>query len=307
MMSRRLHSLAKKDIVDLAYSHIGGKFAGNHLHPAIITLHGVFGAKAHFKPLAKRLASDLKTDIYSVDLRNHGDSPMAKPYDYITLSKDIVHFIKTQVGAERPVQMIGFSLGGKVSLISTLSDECNIRGCVSIDIPPYETPVLDPILLENYDTILKIINGEDGYVIKKGETNWKHKVLNIFKANKCNWNEGLSRYFAAGFVMNPINHFVKDEFLEFKQPLKLMPDLLDELKAWPEKDAFGANGFNYQTQKPVLFCKALKSPFISSDYSLLYKQYPNCTVEEFNTSHNIAHEAADHFYESITSFFKRCE
>ncbi|CDO93352.1 unnamed protein product [Kluyveromyces dobzhanskii CBS 2104] len=181
MLYRRLHTLARKEVVDLAYSHTCAQSGANSVGPALITLHGLFGSKSHFKPLARSLASHLKADVYSVDLRNHGDSPMAKPYDYLTLSKDVIHFVKTQIGLERPIQMIGFSIGGKVALISALSNECNIRGCISIDIPPYRTPVFDSILVENYKTIVRILNGNDGLVIKKGETDWKKKCSKASK------------------------------------------------------------------------------------------------------------------------------
>lgn len=307
MFRRGLHTLATKEVVELAYSHSGGKPAKSHTLPAIIAIHGLLGAKAHFKPLTRMLASDLDTDIYSIDLRNHGDSPMARPYDYITHTKDVINFIRTKIGPERPVQMIGFSLGGKISLISALSDKVNVRSCTSIDIPPYETPELDDILTVNYETILKIINGENGYQIKKGEPNWQGKVMNLLRANKCNTNEGIVRYFAAGFVMNKVNKEKKDEFLDFKQPLNEMPDLLDQVKAWPTKEELEANGFKYQTQTPILFCKATESPFIKRDYSLLGRQFPNYTVEEFNTSHNIAHEAPEQFYKALLTFIKAHE
>lgn len=223
-------TLPFKNVVQLAYHHVGPKLLDN-MSPAIIDLHGVFGAKSHFKPLAKKLAADLEVDVYSLDLRNHGDSPMARPYDYITLSNDVVHFIESMLGPKRPVQLIGFSLGGKVGLATTLSKNCNVTSCVSIDIPPYYMAELDSFLLENYATILNILQGKEGYRILKGEPSWKTKVLDLFKAVPVNLNDGVVRYFAAGFLMNAANHESKDEFLEYKQPLLNMPDLLDCIKA----------------------------------------------------------------------------
>lgn len=48
-------------------------------------------------------------------------------------------------------------MGGKIALLTTLYKNINIRKCISIDLPPYETPELDPMILQNYDLIMRII------------------------------------------------------------------------------------------------------------------------------------------------------
>lgn len=296
--------LPVKSLVKLTHSHFAGKNV-NHNNPAIINMHGLFGSRMHFKQLNKNLAKEMETDVFVVDLRNHGSSPVAKPYDYLTMSEDIVHFVHNHIEKERPVHLMGFSLGGKIALLTALSSSLKSSSCISVDIPPYATPKLDDILLNNYSVIMKIVRGESGYIIKKNDPRWKEKVLKLFKSLDVNTNEGIALYFSRGFVMNPANDSTSDKLLEFALPLEKMPDLLEYVKAWPSEEELKQRSYNCSTETPTLFCKALKSHFILPDYSLLGRQYPNYEVVEFNTSHNVIAEATDEFYRTIVNFMKK--
>ncbi|GAV51045.1 hypothetical protein ZYGR_0AD02280 [Zygosaccharomyces rouxii] len=164
-MKRFLHhgKIPLNSIVDLAFHHQPPPNPVSHVvnsRPAIINIHGIFGSRRLFRPFSKPLANALNTDVYSVDLRNHGDSPIAQPFNYVSFTKDVIHFIKKHIGDKRPVQLIGFSLGAKVALLATLCSQINASKCIAIDAPPYETVAVDSVLVENYELITKIINQE---------------------------------------------------------------------------------------------------------------------------------------------------
>ena len=73
-------------------------------------------------------------------------------------------------------------MGGKIALLTTLYKNINIRKCISIDLPPYETPELDPMILQNYDLIMRIIRSD--VKILRGSPSWQKKFLSFSKV----WN-----------------------------------------------------------------------------------------------------------------------
>ncbi|POW09289.1 hypothetical protein PSHT_09207 [Puccinia striiformis] len=98
------------------------KSDSNRLSPIII-LHGLFGSKQNWRSLAKRLCQATQRIVYTLDLRNHGES-QATPgcTSYLDYSSDVKHFI-TMNGLKNVI-LIGHSMGGKVAM--TLALESSI-------------------------------------------------------------------------------------------------------------------------------------------------------------------------------------
>ena len=57
----------------------------------ILILHGLFGSKNNWRSISNKLAKQTNRVIYSVDLRNHGDSPHVDgaQSDIATMASDI--------------------------------------------------------------------------------------------------------------------------------------------------------------------------------------------------------------------------
>ncbi|CAR29546.1 ZYRO0G11264p [Zygosaccharomyces rouxii] len=314
-MKRFLHhgKIPLKSIVDLAFHHQPPPNPVSHVvnsRPAIINIHGIFGSRRLFRPFSKPLANALNTDVYSVDLRNHGDSPIAQPFNYVSFTKDVIHFIKKHIGDKRPVQLIGFSLGAKVALLATLCSQINASKCIAIDAPPYETVAVDSVLVENYELITKIINQE--IKIEKGSKNWKKKLLKLFQglpANATN-NGDPSLYFANGFYSVKRNAEPptagQDPYIEYSIPLEEFPNLIDEIIGWPDlqgKDNLEGL-FKLSTDSPALFMKAMHSLAISDDYSLLKKHFPRAVVKEIDSGHNMTVEKPEESLQCMIDFLK---
>ncbi|GAV55840.1 hypothetical protein ZYGR_0AZ00110 [Zygosaccharomyces rouxii] len=315
-MKQFLHQgkLPFKSVVDLAFHHQPApNSVANAVNsrPAVINLHGIFGSNKLFRSFNKPLAQALNTDVYALDLRNHGKSPFAQPFNYLTFTKDVIHFIKKHIGHERPVQLIGFSLGGKVALLATLCSEINVSKCITIDSPPYEIDTVDSVILQNYDLITKIITRE--IKIRKCSAGWKTKLLKMFQSLPANAeNKGdPSLYFANGFYSvkennKPPTADQKDPYLEYYLPLEEFPNLIPEILAWPDLSGNGNSEglFNSSTDSPALFMKALKSEAIKNDYELLKKSFPRAVVKEFDSGHNITVEKPQESLQCMIDFLK---
>ncbi|QLG73268.1 hypothetical protein HG535_0E03520 [Zygotorulaspora mrakii] len=318
MLLKRLlqsRALPRRPIVDLAYTIVKPATTDEKYlkrEPVLITLHGLFGTKSMFGTFSKTLSDNLGYTVCNVDLRDHGASPQAIPFDYVTLTKDLISFIKKRFGTQRQINIIGFSLGGRVALLSSLCNLVNINKCVSIDFPPYTIPRVDDVLTENFDSILKIISRE--IKITKGTKTWKKELLNLLNelpANKIDKGHP-ALYFANGFFLNSNNnlpfdkHLDKDPYIDFYLPLKQLPTILEDVKIWP--DLYGKDNsdhfFKTVTDRSVLFMRALQSPFFTDDSSLLYKHFPRAKLVSFDCGHNMAFEKPKETVEYIVNYLK---
>jgi len=102
----------------------------------IVILHGLFGAKRNWQSIARKLASQFT--VFTVDMRNHGDSPRHARMDYATLAADIGALLDT-LNLEG-VTLIGHSMGGKAAMTYALTDAARLSRLVIVDIAPRAYP-----------------------------------------------------------------------------------------------------------------------------------------------------------------------
>ncbi len=114
--------------VELAFQEAGEG------RPAVI-LHGLFGSKRSWTSIARQLAATHR--VFSVDLRNHGESPWAVQHDYPSLADDVASFVEEKVGGSAAV--IGHSMGGKAAMVLALTRPDLVERLVAVDIPPAES------------------------------------------------------------------------------------------------------------------------------------------------------------------------
>ncbi|SCU97018.1 LAME_0F18228g1_1 [Lachancea meyersii CBS 8951] len=303
-------SLPYKRVVDLAFK----KFKPTKLNPSspsnpvVVNLHGLFGSGRSFSAVGRRMAQDLNTEVYNLDLRNHGQSPLARPYNYLTLTEDVVNFLHHQFGGERPISIVGFSLGGRVGLLTTLSRRINIVKCISIDMPPYRVSSLSDVIMQNYSTMLKLCDRT--LRVEKGVKSWKDDILKVFRALPANTDPGVALYFAQGFLEVKKNEEPYDPatdvdpYVDYKLPLCEMTDLIDIVKDCPAIEMLEPGKFKRTTQASVLFMRGLQSPLFRDSFSALSDFYPNHSVVEFNTGHIIMNEAPEQCYKSCIEHLK---
>ena len=111
--------------LDLSYSKIGSG-------PAVIILHGLFGSASNWRSIANKLADEFT--VYTLDVRNHGDSPWADSMDYLDMADDVAHFV-AQHQIDSPT-IIGHSMGGKIAMTVALNHPEMLGKLVVADIAP---------------------------------------------------------------------------------------------------------------------------------------------------------------------------
>ena len=103
----------------------------------VIILHGLFGTSDNWQIIAKKMAETHQ--VFTVDLRNHGQTFHSDEFGYGLMAEDIEEFIDTH-SIEKPV-IIGHSMGGKVAMRSALLFPEKITSIISVDMAPKYYPV----------------------------------------------------------------------------------------------------------------------------------------------------------------------
>jgi pimeloyl-ACP methyl ester carboxylesterase len=83
----------------------------------LLFLHGLLGSHGNFNSTAKSQPLS-RYAIYSLDLRNHGESPHHENMTFAALAEDIVRFLDSQ--RLETASLVGHSLGGKVAMATAL-------------------------------------------------------------------------------------------------------------------------------------------------------------------------------------------
>ena len=98
----------------------------------LVMAHGLLGQGRNFGTLARGFAVD--RDVYSVDMRNHGDSPWDDGMDYPAMAEDLAGFIEDETGGRALV--FGHSMGGKAAMRLALDAPERVAALIVADIAP---------------------------------------------------------------------------------------------------------------------------------------------------------------------------
>ena len=110
----------------------------------LVVLHGFLGSSDNWRAMRKRFV--VKYKVFSVDQRNHGNSPHSSMMNYIVMTEDLREFLSEQ-GLSN-VCLLGHSMGGKVAMqFATESPEW-IDKLVIVDISPKAYPPSHQLLLD---------------------------------------------------------------------------------------------------------------------------------------------------------------
>lgn len=105
--------------------------------PPLVVLHGLFGISDNWNALARRWAESFT--VYTVDLRNHGQSPHSEEWNYSVMSDDVVELFGTE--KLHDVTLLGHSMGGKTAMRLALNYPMAIQKLIVADIAPRRYPL----------------------------------------------------------------------------------------------------------------------------------------------------------------------
>ncbi len=252
--------------VDLAFNAYG---AGR----PVVILHGLFGSKRNWSAIARHLAEAFQ--VFTVDLRNHGESPWDDRHDYPAMAADVASFIERQVGG--PATLIGHSMGGKVAMLLALTRADLVERLLVVDIPPARsrgTPI--------------------GYV---------HAMQRVPLAG-CARRSDVEAALAEAIVDPVVRGFLvtnivsRPEGLAWTANLDAIERQFDTILGWP--DAANAAPFF----GPTLFLRGNRSLFIKPEHEpVIHQLFPAATIESIiGAGHWVHAEQPAAFLEAVRRF-----
>uniref|UniRef100_A0A915AJE4 sn-1-specific diacylglycerol lipase ABHD11 n=2 Tax=Parascaris univalens TaxID=6257 RepID=A0A915AJE4_PARUN len=145
----RFASTSSSVVTKLAYDKYVDEYDyGPELTVPLVMVHGLFGHKENWRSLAKALQQRLGNTVFTLDLRNHGDSPWTESMSYEEMANDVKHFLDEVVPAETDgrhtrVHLLGHSMGGKTAMQVALAKGAEQR---------LESLIVEDIAPKPYDT-----------------------------------------------------------------------------------------------------------------------------------------------------------
>jgi esterase len=128
--------------------------------PVLLILHGLFGSGKNWHSHMRRFAESF--EVYSIDLRNHGQSFHADEMNYPAMAADVARLIAhLGLGGCR---ILGHSMGGKVAMTLAIQHPALVSSLIVADIAPvaYQhdyDDLIEPILaldLDSFDSRTQI-------------------------------------------------------------------------------------------------------------------------------------------------------
>ncbi|KAI8975964.1 Alpha/Beta hydrolase protein [Pilobolus umbonatus] len=248
----------------------------------IVICHGLFGSKQNWSSISKSLSRSLSCDVYTVDLRNHGDSPHSQVHTYQAMSEDLTHFIQDQ-GLTSTV-LIGHSMGGKVVMTTALQTPSLVSKLVVVDMPPVAMKLSHGFA--NYIKAMKSI--EESNPKSQSEAD---KIIAQYEPN-------------AGIRMFLLTNLKRqaDGQLRFRIPYEILGRSLEQMGGFPvpEKAVY---------DKPTLFIAGGRSPYLKPfehQADEIRQLFPNMELETVeDAGHWVHSEKPSLVMKSIGAFYSK--
>jgi esterase len=240
----------------------------------ILVLHGLFGSSDNWLTQAKLLSNDYK--VYSLDLRNHGQSPHSDEFDYVEMAKDLAEFVDANE-LHDPV-IIGHSMGGKAAMNFALAHPEKLSKLIVVDIAP------------------KAYNLEH-YTIAEGL-----KAIPVDRVtSRSEADEILAQHVpepdVRQFLLKNLQRKSEGGF-SWKINLPVITDKLANIGLDLQ--------FPGRFEKPTLFVRGLKSNYIrDSDWDRIIEVFPNAELESLDTGHWVQAEKPEEFSELVTRWINK--
>ncbi|MCJ1472846.1 hypothetical protein MMC13_001495 [Lambiella insularis] len=220
----------------------------------------------------RAIARDLRTCVYAVDLRNHGDSPHDPRHDYAAMAEDIEEFL-LEHKIRKPC-LIGHSMGAKVAMTVALKSPCLASSLIPVDNAPA-------------DAVLK--GGFAKY------TQGMRKIMEA-KVTKAVEADEILRQFEESL---PIRQFLLmnlvrtrgEKQMHFRIPVLTLTAALGNMGDFPFKDPEEA-----RYDGPTLFVRGTKSDYVPDEtLPLIGRFFPRFELRDVDSHHWVISEQPEAF------------
>ncbi|EDW83081.1 uncharacterized protein Dwil_GK19111 [Drosophila willistoni] len=256
--------------------------------PPFVIMHGVLGVKDNWRSISQQLAYQTGRRVFSVDARNHGDSPYTDLHSTKAMVVDMVEFMKTHRLAK--ICALGHSMGGRCMMMLALKHPELVERAIIVDISPFGVPTHFHLINAIFDALLKV-------KLPRHLSHSEAREMLMQELHKHNNNDpegakivlrNLRKHKSTGEFYMPANvkavHNNWIDFSRFRDDLLILPPYTG----------------------PILFIAGKKSKFFKkSNMKDIQKWFPNTQLEWLNANHALHHEDPKGFLELVLHFMDK--
>jgi pimeloyl-ACP methyl ester carboxylesterase len=237
----------------------------------LIILHGLLGSSDNWLTQAKLLSPQYK--IYTIDQRNHGQSPHDNGFDYQSMVNDLLEFLDDHQLTD-PV-LIGHSMGGKTVMNFALLHPERVSKLVVVDIAPRAYN------LEHY----ALVNAMSELPLASIKSRNEADTLLSAKVDEPDVRQ---------FLLKNLQRTTEGGF-SWKVNLPVIREKLSNVGV----DLITTGTYD----KPTLFIRGVRSKYIGdNDWDGITKRFPNATLQTMETGHWVQAEKPKEFVDILTHF-----
>ncbi|KAG8972549.1 hypothetical protein FRC05_009782 [Tulasnella sp. 425] len=249
----------------------------------LVIVHGLFGSKQNWRSLTKQFHQTLHAPIYSLDLRNHGQSPHNEVMDYTSMANDIIEFCKEK--SLKNINLLGHSLGGKAVMAAALSPDLPpevLSKLIVVDISPARGPMGDES--KTYLKAMKEIEHKQVKTRKEAD-----EILQAYEPDV-----SIRQFLLTNLDKAPSG---ATPHQKFRIPLDILYNAIDGIGDFPyEPD-------HRKWEGKTLFVKGSKSKYINRKNIPIAKEYfPNMEVITLEAGHWVHAEQPVEFVNRVSEF-----
>ncbi len=239
----------------------------------MIIIHGLLGSLDNWQSLAKRFAEDYH--VFTLDQRNHGQSPHCDDMDYDLMTADLEEFI-SEHNIVNPI-LIGHSMGGKTVMKFALEHPEKVSALIPVDMSPRDYPIHHQHIIDALDSIdfneVKSRKDVEKILIEKLEI----PSVVAFLSKNVYWRE--------------------KEKLDYRFNLNAIENNIDLISAWPV--------IHGEYTGPTLFIKGNKADYVTDIEPNIEAYFPNARIVGLHAGHWVHAEQPDEFYQTVIDFLKK--
>ncbi|KAI8581707.1 hypothetical protein K450DRAFT_230815 [Umbelopsis ramanniana AG] len=281
ILQQRTFATQQSHIVKVDYSKFPSE-SSSQPNPPIVICHGLFGSKQNWKSLARAFSKRLSTDVYTLDMRNHGDSPHNPVHNYNVMADDVATFLQNN-GLENSVLM-GHSMGGKVVMNLCLRRLQPVEKLVVVDMAP---------------AVKRLSSDFASYIGSMDE-------IQMAKLTKRSEADTILKKVEPDLSIRQflLTNLKKDDdtgIYKFRIPYKTLGESLDNMTAFMDHKMEPYDG-------PTLFIAGGKSNYIKPDRDgdHIREQFPNSEIKVIEGAGHWVHaEKPEEFVNIVTDYYKK--
>lgn len=237
----------------------------------------------------RTLAQKLSRPVYTIDLRNHGDSPHHPTHTYAAMSEDVEKFLRSEqsLSSTKPI-LIGHSMGAKVAMTLALRRPSAYSGIVPLDNSPVDAALKSDFA--HYVRGMLETESQDPPLSKQSDAD---KILEKYESSL-----PIRQFLLTNLVKDPEDK----KKLKWRIPLGTLSKSLDNMADFPFKDPEQT-----RFEGPVLVIRGGESRYVADEtLPVMGRFFPRFELVDIQgAGHWVVSEAFQECVDAVVDWTRR--